>query len=277
MSSENRLARVALAIAALLLFVPIMGCVTNPATGKKDLILIGTAEEVRMGSDFHAKMLQDFKPVTSAPYSKRSLAIGEKIAAVSDRQDIAYSFTVVEADDMNAFAVPGGFVYVTTGLMRSADEDELAAVVGHEVGHIAARHSVKQMQTAMAASLLLVLVSENTDKDEYVVAAAAAFQLVMLGYSRRDEYEADLLGARYAWRSGYSPYGMSSFLQKLQKANQNSGSLPEFLSTHPDLGKRVGRVNEVIRNEMLRPDGNLLPPPAMQERPQQQPEVTNPS
>ncbi|GAB4151137.1 MAG: hypothetical protein Kow00107_01700 [Planctomycetota bacterium] len=252
-----------------------IGCEVNPATGKSELVLIGTQEEIRLGHSVHNELMGQYKEVKSEPFRRRTHAIGEKIARVTDRQDLEYSFTVLEADDLNAFAVPGGFVYVTTGLMRHADSDELACVVGHEFGHIAARHAVKKLQAQMLASLLMVLVAKETDKEEVAAAAAVALNLLMLGYSRKHEYEADLLGARYSWRAGYNPKGMSSFFRKLKTLNQNHASLPEFLSTHPDLDHRINAVDALILREMMGPDGKLLPPPILE--PTNVPTVSNPS
>ena len=261
----------------LSLMLLVLGCQINPATGKKDLILISTAQEISMGLNIHNDLLAQMKPSKNAKFSHRVEKIGSKISRVCDRTDLEFSFYVVAQDDLNAFAAPGGFVYATQGLVDASTEDELAGVIGHECGHIAARHSVKNIQMQMAGSLILLLIDKNSDKDEVKAASAVAFNLLMLGYSRKYEYQADLLGARYAWRAGYNPHGMSSFFRKLKAGEQTSGSFPEFLSTHPDLDKRIHQLENVIKAEMLNPDGSLKTPPPLPALKTNPADVSNPS
>ena len=264
MGTERRPRALRLPALLLLLLLSLSVACTqvNPATGKEELVIISAEAEMRIGLSVDRQIRTEFKVRDDGPAAARVKSVGARIAAVSDRQDVEYRFALVAANDMNAFAAPGGFVYATSGLVAKADDDELACVIGHECGHIAARHGVKTLQAGMAASLFTALLDKNTKKKEYKAAAQAAVTLLLLGYSRRHEYEADLLGVRYAWRAGYDPHGMVSFFRKLKKVEQKRGSFPEFLSTHPDLDKRIRAVEKVIRTELSNPDGTLKKPPA---------------
>jgi len=158
---------------------------------------------------------------------------------------LKYYFKVLENKDINALSTPGGYVYVNSGLMEKADDDELAAVVGHEVGHIAARHSVQAMQSNMGASFLASLVFSQVETNEQVrQAAAVGLNLIMLGYSRGDEFEADKLGVRYAYYAGFDPNGEVTFLEKLQeqdKGNSTDKTLV-YLRSHPLYSDRIAKA-----------------------------------
>lgn len=169
-------------------------------------------------------------------------SIGQRLAANSDRPNIPYTFQVVRDDSINAFATMGGFVYIHTGLIEAADnEAELAGVVAHEVGHITGRHAVNQMRDMTLASGIAGALGVNRD------------QLVNLGVqlalqlpnSRADEYDADRRGFNTMGRAGYAQSGLVSFMQKLE---QRSGGQPEFLSTHPNPGNRVGNLQQMLNS-----------------------------
>ncbi|MDD5737051.1 MAG: M48 family metallopeptidase [Candidatus Omnitrophica bacterium] len=233
----------------LLLVLPVLfsGCATivNPATGKKQFVMIGTQEEVSIGNQVATEVETNFKLSKDEALIERANRIGLLIAKVSDRQDVRYYFRVLEDEDPNALSTPGGYVYVNSGLMRRADDNELAAVIAHEVGHIAARHSVMAMQSNMATSLIAALVfSSVKTKQEMRQGAAVALNLVMLGYSREDEFEADKLGVKYAYSAGFDPYGMVNFLEKLQRENKENpldkGLV--YLKSHPLYSERIAKA-----------------------------------
>lgn len=166
--------------------------------------------------------------------------IGRRLAVRSDRPNLSYTFQVVNDDSINAFATMGGFVYVHTGLIRRAsNEAELASVMAHEIGHIVARHSIKQMRnTALKQGLLS---ATGLDQRGWV---QIGVQLVYdLPYSRQDELEADQLGLNNLKRAGYAPSAMVSFMNKLM---QQGGSAPSLLSTHPATSYRIQRLQESI-------------------------------
>lgn len=225
----------------------VSGCATvyNPATGNKEYIMIDTQQEVSIGKQVSAELEAKYPLSNDAAQTARVEAIGRKIAAVSDRKDLTYHFKALKNEDVNALSAPGGYVYVNTGLIEKADDDELAAVIAHEVGHIAARHSVQAIQANMATSLISALVfSQVKTKKEVQQASALAVNVIMLGYSRDDEFEADKLGVRYAYYAGFDPDGMASFLEKMQKENRENpfDKALVYLRSHPLYSERIEKV-----------------------------------
>jgi predicted Zn-dependent protease len=168
--------------------------------------------------------------------------IGQKLARTSSRPDITYTFQVVNDNGINAFATMGGYVYVHTGLMKTADnEAEFASVIGHEIGHIAARHSIKQMrQQAIAQGVL-----SAAGLDESTAVQIGVELALNRPKSRGDELEADRLGLANIQEAGYAPSAMVSFMQKLLKS---SGSVPTILSTHPPTSDRITALQSQIES-----------------------------
>ena len=183
-------------------------------------------------------------------------SIGRKVADVADRK-MPYEFTLLASDVPNAFALPGGMVYVTAGLMKKmSNERQLAAVLGHEIGHVCALHNVHAMQRQWGAKALLKL-AQYALKGEYASAAQTATEystkFLNLRYSRKDEYQADELGVRYMSRVGYNPYGMVELMEILLKQGKGKGdgkgkesSLFELFQSHPLTRKRIERVRNNI-------------------------------
>jgi beta-barrel assembly-enhancing protease len=243
-SRRNNLALVALALISA-------GCATvyNPATGKNELVMIDTAQEVSLGQGMDAKVRKQMKLSDDPGMRRRLETIGQRLALYSDRKDIAYHFTVVTDKELNAFAIPGGYIYVHSALIQQATDDELAGVAAHEMGHIVARHSVKQLQATMGYQMLISIATGIAGQPYLNQATNTVFNLINLGYSRTDEYQADKLAVRYARRAGYNPYGIVTFFQKLQKEAQNKGgdrTIP-FLSSHPPTKDRIQRVLDEIK------------------------------
>lgn len=245
------------ATCALLLFLA--GCARNPVTGKRELMIISEAAEQSIGAGAAPGIEAQFDgayedPVLTAYVNE----VGQHLARVSHRPGIPYQYTVLNTSTPNAFALPGGYIYVTRGLLvRMQNEAQLAAVLGHETGHVTARHGAKHLQTAIGAALILQGIqlydaSRHQGKTRSEVATAVAvgsavFGLVQLGYSRSDEYEADRLGTEYAYKAQYNPLGMVQLLQVLQQAGGGDGSsLEEFFSTHPLNRKRIDEVRKEI-------------------------------
>ncbi|MBU1125852.1 MAG: M48 family metalloprotease [Candidatus Omnitrophica bacterium] len=226
------------------------GCVTiyNPATQRNETLLIDTASEVKLGAQMDQQLQKEIKWEKDPLMVQRLTAIGKKIAAGSDRNDITYQFRVVKDKEFNAFAIPGGYVYVNSGLLEATNEDELACVLAHEIGHIAARHSVKRLQAVLGYQLILGIIFKTGEADSVGQALDVVFNLVNLGYSRQDEYLADKLGVRYARRAGFNPFGMVTFFEKLQKEAQKKGTGFNlvFLSSHPPIEERIKQVKAEI-------------------------------
>ena len=189
------------------------GCTTfyNPATGRNEMIFLNSASEVSIGRGVVTDYASKHPLSNDQQLRARVQNVGSRLAAVSERKDIEYHYDVFEDKELNAMAFPGGFVYVNSGLVKILNDDELAYVIGHETGHVAARHIVKQLQANMTYQVLLgVAFAAAGDKigsgaDTLASGADAIYNLLSLGYSRQDEYQADRLGARYAFRAGYNP------------------------------------------------------------------------
>jgi predicted Zn-dependent protease len=143
-------------------------------------------------------------------------------------------------------AIPGGYIFIFKELIEKTTDDELANVIAHEIAHIEARHSVKKLQAVLGYSLLVNIAFRGENYAEIVRYSNLIFDLVLKGYSRRDEFEADSTGVVLAYRAGYKPEAMISFLNKLKKLNENSGLEIEFLSTHPSYDNRMESIQKTI-------------------------------
>jgi MAF protein len=230
------------------------GCSTeyNLATKQEESYYYSTDKEVQMGFSINRRVEKEFKFSGDPLEQKRVEDIGKKIAAVSDRKEIDYHFRVLDDDDVNAVSLPGGYVYVNSGLLNKvANDDELACVLAHEVGHIVARHSIKKLQAMQSYSILRVLVAAAPKSAEVGSAADAAFTQILLGYGRQDELLADQLGARYAKLAGYNPRGMITFLIKLQDINRRMPARePSYYKTHPYVPDRIRVVKQELGEQM---------------------------
>jgi len=228
------------------------GCSTeyNIVTGQEETFYYSTDKEVQIGQSIVHEIESKYKLVDDPLVQKRVEDIGRKIASVCDRKDIDYHFKAIddEEEDPNAFALPGGFIYVNKALMeRVASDDELAAVLGHEVGHIVARHSIKKLQAMIGYSILRILVAQAPKTQEVGNAADIAFTEIMLGYARDDELLADQLASRYAKLAGYDPHGMITFLEKLQDMNRRKPLRPKtYFKTHPYVPDRIRVVKQEL-------------------------------
>lgn len=235
--------------------IPILlsACVTiyNPATQRKETLLIDTEGEVALGRDMDTEIQNKFEILKDPQMQYRLNYIGGKVAGFSDRQDLIYHFKIVNDKELNAFAIPGGFIYVNSGLMSISTDDELACVLGHEIGHVACRHSVKRLQTILGYQIILDIALGISGRYAIAKAIDIVFNLVSLGYSRQDELLADKLSVRYAERSSFNPYGMVTFLEKLKKDAENKGHGFNivFLSSHPPIPERIKNVENEIANE----------------------------
>ncbi|MFA4933944.1 MAG: Maf and M48 domain-containing protein [Candidatus Omnitrophota bacterium] len=236
----------------LLAAVFLSGCSTeyNLATKQEEKYYYSTDKEVRMGQSINRQVEKALKFSDDPLQKKRVEDIGKKIAAVSDRKEIDYYFQVLEDDTVNAISLPGGYIYVNSGLLdKVSNDDELACVLAHEVGHIVARHSIKKLQAMQSYSVLrlLVAVAPAPQTAEVGSAADAAFMQFLLGYSREDELLADQLGARYARLAGYDPRGMITFLLKLQDMHRRMPIAERsYYRTHPYVPDRIRVVKQEI-------------------------------
>lgn len=236
----------------ILVILSLSGCVTiyNPATQRRETLLIDTQEEASLGRDIDQEMQKKLKVLADPRMQRRLDNIGNKVASASDRRDLSYQFRIVSDKELNAFAIPGGFIYVNSGLMNVADDNELACVLGHELGHIAARHSVKRLQTVLGYQIITGIALGLSGQNSLGQAMDVVFSLINLGYSRKDESLADRLSVRYARRAGFNPYGGVTFFEKLKKEAKEKGPNFNFvfLSSHPPIEERIKNIQEEIKN-----------------------------
>ena len=227
--------------------VLIAGCATTGPDGERSFVIIDTATEVQMGAETDVGIRQEY-PVTNDPALAAYIAeIGARIAAHSDRRDVRYSFTVLESEVVNAFAAPGGYIYITTGLLALADdESEVACVLAHETGHVVGRHSVRGIQNAMGISLAAeLLLGEQGEAWGQLAGVGAG--LFMMRNSREHEFQADQFAVKYAVAAGYDPAGTVRFFEKLMAMHgSGSGGFAGWMSTHPPTDERIVRAQQEI-------------------------------
>ncbi len=230
------------------------GCSTeyNIVTKQEEKYYYSTDSEVKMGKSIDRQVQKQYKFAADPLQEKRVEDIGKKIAAVSDRKEIDYHFRVLEDKEVNAVSLPGGYIYVNSGLLdKVSNDDELACVLAHEVGHIVARHSIKKLQAMQSYTVLRLLAAVTPGTAEIGSAADSAFTQFLLGYSREDELLADQLGARYARLAGYDPHGMITFLTKLQDINRRKPlQTRSYYKTHPYVPDRIRVVKQEIGEAM---------------------------
>ena len=228
----------------------VAGCALNPVTGQRELALVSEAQEIAMGRQGNAAVIASIGLVQDQGLQTWVRGIGEALAARTERPNLPWEFHVVNDGAVNALALPGGFIFVTRGLLtHMTTEAELASVLGHEVGHVAARHSVQQISREQVATLGLGLGSVLSPTiAKYGQVAGAGLGLVFLKYGRDDETQSDKIGFGYALAAGYDTREMISVFQmlKLSAAQGGGGRLPEWQSTHPDPGNRITAVQRLV-------------------------------
>lgn len=212
---------------------------------------ISQQQEVQMGQEY-VQQINAQLPIVRDPELNRYInVLGDSIARLTSRRDLDWQFFIVDAKDVNAFAVPGGFVYVNRGLIERTDQmDELAGVLGHEIGHVVRRHTVKQMEKAQGANIGVTLACVLTSICNSQVAGAAiniAGGAVFARFSRQDEAEADAEGVKNVVRAGISPAGMVTMFQKLiEERRSRPGAVESWFLTHPLEEDRIRAVQTLI-------------------------------
>jgi len=225
-----------------------LSCAVNPVTGKRQLMLMSEDQEVQMGISYNPQVLATFGEYPDAKIQTFVQSRGNEMGKISHRPNLDYHIKVVDSPVVNAFAVPGGYIYLTRGILAQLNnEAEMIGVLAHEMGHITARHSVSQQSKQMLAQLALIggmIASEQFA--QYAEYAMQGMQLLFLKFSRDDEREADRLGVEYSSKLGFDAHKMADFFQVLNKMSmaESQGGVPTFLSTHPDPGDRYNSVNQ---------------------------------
>lgn len=233
-------------ILGLLFVVFFTGCHSayNPATHKQESLMYGDEKEAAIGASVALSVEKQLKINNEVDVNERVESIFKRIVAVCDRQDIVYTIRVVDEDVMNAFSLPGGYVYIYKGLINKVDnDDELAGVIAHEVAHIVAKHAMKRIQAAYGA---MILQGGAIASGNYALAAGIDLTAssVVFANSRDDEFESDRLGVKYLRLAGFKTTGMKSMLGKLL-INQNKEPLRplNYWRTHPYLPQRIARAS----------------------------------
>ncbi len=233
-------------------------CVTNPVTGRSEISLMSPAQEAAIGREEASKVEQQIGLVRDAKLTEYVSRVGERVAAFSPRKDVRYRFYVADMEEPNAFALPGGYIYVSRGLLALTNsEAELAGVIGHEIGHVAARHAAQRQTRATGVGVLTmlgVLAGAALGGAEMGQAAAQLGQVAGAGfiasYSRDQERQSDDVGQRMAAAAGYEPGGISEFLRTLGRDTTlrlGTKRRPTFLDSHPVTDERVRTTSERAR------------------------------
>jgi len=229
------------------------GCATqeyNTATGKEDIIFVDTQKEVNIGRSI-AEGIEKSKEIKLDPdplMTERVNGVGQRIAAVSDRKEVRYSFRVIDKDDVNAFALPGGYVFIFKGLVdKVSNDDELASVIAHEIAHVVARHSIKRLQGSVGYDILRILMAFTKAGSQDARRIDSAFGQLIMAYSREDEALADKLSIKYLKEAGYDPWAIVGVLKKLQDADK-AGPIRPYADyrSHPYIADRIRMVKKEL-------------------------------
>ena len=224
-------------------------CARNPVTGKKQVVLMSESQEIAMGKEADPQIIAQFGLYGDSTIQRFINEKGKQMAAISHRPKLDYGFRVLNSEVINAFAVPGGYVYFTRGIMAHFNsEADFAGVLGHEIGHIAYRHTVIQQRNAILGQVGIIAgIIIAPDLARFAETASTGLQLLFLKYSRDAERQADELGVEYSSKIGYDAQQMALFFNTLQRQAAGTGAaeLPEFLSTHPNPGDRNVTVTKL--------------------------------
>lgn len=227
-------------------------CSTNPATGKQQFAaLMSPSQEVQVGASEHQKIVKQFGLYEDAVLQDYVNRVGRSVTVDTERPDVQYKFFILDSPIVNAFALPGGYIYVSRGLLALADnEAELAAVLAHETGHVTGRHSAERYSRGVVTSLGAAVLAAAVDSDGLTQALGVGSNLYLSSYSRGQENEADTLGLRYMTRAGYDATQMAAFLDSLRAqteldsrlAGNGGASGLSYFSTHPATADRVAKT-----------------------------------
>jgi predicted Zn-dependent protease len=223
-------------------------CATNPVTGRREFTLMSEAQEIAIGRESDPQIRAEMGVYNDPELQKYVSDLGLRLAKSSERPDLPWQFTVVDQPAINAFAVPGGFIYITRGILAFlADEAELVGVLGHEIGHVTARHSAQQYTRSLGGMIGLTALGVFVPAARpFGQLSETALSVLFLKYGREDELQSDRLGARYAVSGGWDPAGVPGMLSTLGRLDEAAGErkgIPNFLSTHPE---PLARVQEIM-------------------------------
>lgn len=243
MKHKNLILLLSAALAVLIVY----SCARDYVTGKRTISLVSESQEIAMGREADPQIVAEYGLYDDQALSEFVNRIGQQIAQTSHRPNLQYTFRVVDSPVVNAFALPGGWIYFTRGILAHFNsEDELAGVMGHEVGHVVARHGAEAQTRGQLAQLGLgvgsILSPQVAQLSEI---AAQSIGLLFLKYGRDQESESDRLGVEYSTKLGYDAHKMAGFFRTIARLSEGGQALPSFLSTHPDPGDREVKVNQL--------------------------------
>ena len=238
-------------VSCVTIIVFLGGCSTsfNPATKKQESLLYGDDKEASIGASYALQVEKELKINQEVDVNERVEKIFERIVAVCDRQDVVYSIRVIDEDVMNAFSLPGGYIFIYKGLIDKVDDDDqLAGVIAHEVAHVVAKHALKRLQAAYGA---MILTGGAIATGNYSLAAGIDLTAssVIFANSRDDEFEADSLGVKYLRLAGYKTSGMRAMLGKLLANQAKEIHRLNYWRTHPYLPQRMARANAAANGQ----------------------------
>ena len=220
-------------------------CARNPVTGKRELNLMSTEQEIAIGKESHPSVVASMGLYENQNLQAFMNAKGQAMAKISHRPELPFQFFIVDSPVVNAFAIPGGYVYFTRGILAHFNnEAEFAGVLGHEMGHITARHAAQQQNKQLFGTLgtiaTAILLPQATELAQQGVG------LALLKYSRSHESQADGIGVEYSSKIGYDAHQMANFFATIKRISDDAGqAIPTFMSTHPDPGNRNVQVNKL--------------------------------
>ncbi len=227
------------------------GCARNPITGKSELMLIPEQQDIEIGKKYAPEIEKQMGGrIQDQALQNYINSVGQKIARVSHNQSFKYQFTALQDKSVNAFALPGGYIFITKGMLQNLEtEAQLAGILGHEIVHVVARDVANAMSTQIGIDLLLSAVTSEKTPQTVLTVAQLGTQIMSLRFSRQDEREADLGGLDYMIAAGYNPYGLVESMEML--AAQNRERPIEFLSTHPAPENRSAYLKQSITTKQF--------------------------
>jgi predicted Zn-dependent protease len=262
MLSSNRTTTAIFGLTFGLTLIAFNGCATNPVTGQQEIRLFSDSDEVTLGLQTKQAIIKEYGEYKDPAMRDYIESVGKKLVATSERRSLPYNFTILDTPMINAFAAPGGCIFVTKGILKAMDnEAELAAVLGHEIGHVSSRHSMGALEKQYGYEIMFNLAAALSKKDlsELKQYSDSLAGLIFLGYGRMNEFQADNCGVRYAVAAGYDGMGEVTFFQKLRTLEgKEMTNLQLLFSSHPATSERISRVKTYLASINYQAPGSAI-------------------
>ncbi len=230
----------------------LLSCARNPVTLERELMFFGDEKEIKIGEKADKEVIKKYGYYPDKNLQQYIDSVGQKLARICDRNYLTYHFKVVDLPVLNAFALPGGFIYITRGLVGFLNsEAELAGVLGHEIGHVVERDGINQLSKIMTyRALSLVALAKAPQSLEYLAISNLLFTSIFQGYSRQKEFRADMFAVKYMYKAGYDPRELIKFMRRMLKKHPGPIGYEVYLASHPNMAERVGRVAAEMKVEI---------------------------